>query len=35
MSRYNVDRDIDVQLVNAAVAQFSDEFTTRAGYRSI
>ena len=34
MSRYNVDRDIDVQLVDAAVAQFSDEFTTRAGYRS-
>ena len=34
MSRYNVDRDIDVQLGDAAVAQFSDEFTTRAGYRS-
>lgn len=34
MSRRDVSRDIDVQVGDAAVAQFSDEFTIRAGYRS-
>ena len=34
MTRRNASRDIDVQYGDAAVAEFSDEFVIRAGYRS-
>ena len=34
MTRRNANRDIDVQYGDAAVAEFSDEFVIRAGYRT-